>query len=227
MHKCCDGVSRALAITIIISIVTADTDLPLHKALKARKADEDLLQLINLEACQAKDPNGMTPLHIAAAWKASEDVIAKLIEVWPDALKVHDSVLGVLPLHLAARDSASDAAVLQMLKAYPAAASEQDADGNLPLHRALVQKASERTILRLLKANPAAVSHPNHALDLPLHMAAENKPSDVVINRLVNGFPEGLKTQSGSGHVPSALAHDERVKTALERAKAGLPKDEV
>eukprot|EP00900_Chrysochromulina_parva_P000924 jgi/Chrpa1/10832/Chrysochromulina_OHIO_Genome00017388-RA len=115
----------------------------------------------------------------------------------------------------------------EMLKAYPAAASEQDADGNMPLHRSIVQKASERTILRLLKANPAAVSHPNHALDLPLHMAAENKPSDVVINRLVDGFPEGLKTQSGSGHVPSALAHDERVKIALERAKARLPKDEV
>ena len=56
----------------------------------------------NLEAVQEKDEDGWSPLHFAAGAVATLDVVAFLVDQYPDALQETTTPRGFTPLHLAA-----------------------------------------------------------------------------------------------------------------------------
>lgn len=71
------------------------------------------------------------PLHAAISYAAPAVVIQKLVDLYPEALKVRDHEL-MLPVHLAFGFALPDPVLSLLLKAYPGSAQERGPGGRLP-----------------------------------------------------------------------------------------------
>jgi len=81
-----------------------------------------------------QDSSGATPLHVAIAHHAAENVITALLEVEPSACKITDKRV-MLPLHYAAALRYSPFAPIQaVVEANPSALTATTEDGDTPLH---------------------------------------------------------------------------------------------
>jgi hypothetical protein len=71
------------------------------------------------------------PIHAAISYAAPAVVIQKIVELYPDALKMRD-LEGMLPVHLAFGFAAPDPVLSMLLKNYPESAQERGPGGRLP-----------------------------------------------------------------------------------------------
>ena len=99
------------------------------------------------------DPSTLTitygeylPIHIAAHYAAPEEVLLKMIELYPDSLKRKD-YYNRLPIHHAANNRASEAVLLKMMESYKDSLENKDNDNKLPIHHAANNGASEVVLL--------------------------------------------------------------------------------
>ena len=100
----------------------------------------------------------MLPLHFAAAVKASDAVVAALLEAHPGAAKDKDGVT------CRAHNSLRCVAPLMCVYARSLARRRAAQDGRLPLHHAARQKASEAVVATLLAAHPGAAKEKDKVL---------------------------------------------------------------
>lgn len=131
----------------------------LFAGIRLESEDSVLLPMINVTSCTLRDGAQLLPLHQALADKRSEAVILRMVEVYPDSLKVKGPH-GELPLHLALEFGASEAVIEQMIHLYREALTEEDDDGHLPLHTLFTSGAagaSTAVIARLIKEHPEAL----------------------------------------------------------------------
>lgn len=77
----------------------------------------------------SKDVYGSTPLHAALGYKAPDSLILTLLELYPDATKIHGTGDDWLPLHVAAMWGASAAAMEALIRANPQALDDPGEGG--------------------------------------------------------------------------------------------------
>jgi len=144
----------------------------------------------------AKDNDGLTPLHLAA--KVGHPAIVRLLLDQGTAVNAR-TVTGATPLHQAAeqaidpesarmsklfslRQSAESDVVVDLLLARGAEVNAKDNDGLTPLH--LAAKVGYPAIVRLLLDQGAAVNARTVTGATPLHQAAE-RPTQIESHRIV------------------------------------------
>lgn len=171
---------------------------------------ENAEQLVTPEAAAEKDLLGRLPLATAASKRAPSNVIARLIEAYPEATK-HPDRFGDLPLVVALRQSqapVSPKLAMQVLAAYPAAAREKDRQGVLPLVPALMHGADPDLVARLLNAFPGAVRETTSkdGKELPLSMAIRVNAAPEVVERILNEYPDAARERGQFGYLPLQVA---------------------
>jgi ankyrin repeat protein len=133
---------------------------------------------------QAKDKNGLLPLHLAAQHNAPADVLEKIIELYPDACDVQCGAKGFTPLHFAVEANLPTPKVKALIKASPRALKAADKKGQIPLHIAVGHNARVASIRLLVFIFPESVDLENAKGETARKIAKRKKLSADVINEL-------------------------------------------
>ncbi|KAG7349297.1 ankyrin repeat domain protein [Nitzschia inconspicua] len=110
------------------------------------------------DECKAVGVQGRTPLHVACDHDAPAEVVAALVQAFPEAsLMVGTSSMN--PLHITCSSHHASVEVVQVLLqgGVDTQTSMRDIDGDTPLHAACRCGAPMETLRVLLEANPAVV----------------------------------------------------------------------
>eukprot|EP00966_Prymnesium_polylepis_P292859 6763882-Prymnesium_polylepis.1 len=131
--------------------------MPRHELIKKleNKSEADVLAHVDAQPgdVAVKDDAGRLPLHVAVDNKASDAVVKKLLEAYPQAAAITTGYDKKLPLHLAVRSQPSEVVVQLLLDAYPEGAQALD-------EVRLIQLAQRRgAVTRVAPAHETAVSH--------------------------------------------------------------------
>lgn len=159
-------------------------DYPLHTALSCSAEDNSnqydivIMKLIELvpQAIQYANVESLYPLHLALMHCISDDVVMKLIDTYPNAVRI--SVNDWHPLHYACRYDTSQMVLKKLIEMYPEAISQKSDEGRYPIHYAtctdkpngIIQLLSDGDILGI---NRRAIGEFNDDYT-PLHLACEN-----------------------------------------------------
>ena len=133
----------------------------IHESL-SRKRWGQVRQLLEESPLRGKQraPGKKTCLHLAVEFLAPIDIIQKLLEIDPKAIKWKTSKTqgGKMALHLLMENiNACNPDVFELLiKLYPGATKFRNAKGYLPLHIAVLKKAKKPVFEVLVKKNPYA-----------------------------------------------------------------------
>lgn len=141
---------------------------PLHAAALSDRVAEALRLIDQGMSADERDPNGNTPLMVAAAFGNAE-VAAALIERGADP-NAHDGVHGATPLHFAAM--AGYPAVVKLLLAHGARIGIHDSLGDVPLHYAALYNRG--AVIELLAAAGADLNTPDNAGLTPFSLASRH-----------------------------------------------------
>lgn len=148
---------------------------------------------------------GWLPLTLALVYRAAADVVASLLEAYPNAAWQRSESFGCLPIHFAAK-YANPRVIGLLLSANPEAASIPDSDGRLPLHVAAASRPDELAIAMLLEHFPSAAHCRDSDGYLPLHVAVTNEAGAGAVQRLLNAHPDGARARVADCQLPLHLA---------------------
>jgi ankyrin repeat protein len=128
-----------------------------HHAFKGRIPTDLACALLSADPALAHclDDRSATPLHVAAMYGASKQIVEALLECHPAAATAKDK-LGQLALHYGLQYKLAAASTILM--AWPTSAALADCNGNLPLHLAVMHHAEADTVRAILLAHPSAVN---------------------------------------------------------------------
>jgi hypothetical protein len=96
---------------------------------------------------------GNLPLHQAAMWQASVEVLDILLEHFPEGSAVRNQY-GSLPLHMAASNQAKAEAIRRLMEVYPEAVHLQNDDGMSPLDLVLADESPNEVVVAMLEGRP-------------------------------------------------------------------------
>jgi len=167
---------------------TATQDTLLHElckgwgALMSRAKQSDF----TTEASKQND-RGNLPLHAAASFKASPEVMDALIKSYPPGPST-SNLIGNLPLHHACMWKAPIECVEALLERHPAGVRHRNQYGSLPLHMAASNEAPADVIRVLIEAYPGALEDRNDDGMSPADLARAEGAGDVV-SALLGGIP--------------------------------------
>lgn len=159
----------------------------------------------------AKDNDGDLPLHYAARYSESTDMMQYLLQECPAATKVRGEG-NLVPLQHALYNEnpiRKNDIVKVLLDADPSAASIVNADGDTVFHIAINQECNLSLMSQLLDAFPEGVRVQNDIGHLPLHAACLTKDvprSTETVKLLLQAFPEGVRIPCAYGHLPAHIA---------------------
>ena len=197
--------------------------ISLIEALEEKASDADVQALLDAhpEAANQVDCDGWLPIHLAAAFQATEFVVQALLDAHPEGAKQEGSD-GWLPIHLAAAFQASDAVVKALLVANPSGAEGEGSGGWLPIHLAAALQsadgADKEADLVLLAANPMGAKEKDCDGRLPLHYAAWTGASDAVVRALLAAHPDGAKEKDCTGRLPLNFALENKASDSVVQA---------
>jgi len=123
------------------------------------------------DAVHVHDNMGWLPLHYACQNKCTDEVIAFLINCWPESVRVPGgSNEGELPLHWACQTRRLSLLVIRsLIEAWPDSVCEQDYHGYLPLHYACEYGCTDDEIRFLVECWPMSVCIKTKGGNLPLN----------------------------------------------------------
>lgn len=162
-----------------------------------------------MEHFVSSEPDGLTPLHLAAG-TGSPGVVRMLLAAAPRAADMGDA-MGRTPLWIAAREGRAEAIRLLLGSAFPG--NRGDSVGHVPLHAAAMGGHAEavRVLLDPEVVALADAAPGDEEGTTPLHLAAhfgsagvvrallERMPAAGVLSRNTNGFTP-LHCAASSGH---------------------------
>lgn len=127
------------------------------------------------------------PLHLAVLQQAPEDLVAALLDAFPQAAEMSDPSDGMLPLHhaVAATATADLSVVDLLLKACPDATMAVDVNGRCPLHVAVQAKAPYAVIEALVLHDPHSVSAYDASGQTPVGYARHLHGQDSLVTELL------------------------------------------
>mmetsp|Transcript_52025 Transcript_52025/g.62608 ORF Transcript_52025/g.62608 Transcript_52025/m.62608 type:complete len:590 (+) Transcript_52025:259-2028(+) len=191
-----------------IKATSSTGKLPLHLALffGDTSMNIEIIKLL-LERCREAtyvgDNDVQLPLHLAG--KCSIEVVAAVIEAYPQACKVQDCH-GCLPIHRIfyyGRGETSLECVRILLDACPDSIKAKTNRGELIIHFALYfgdRRMSVDIIKLLLERHKDAVHIGDEDKRLPLHLAG--KCSSQVVTAVIEADPEACKVRACNGWLP-------------------------
>lgn len=167
----------------------------------------------------AKDNEGDLPLHYAARYSESTEMIQFLLQANPSATKVKGEG-NLVPLHNALFNESNRRVhiVKCLLDADPSAAKVVNSDGDTSFHIALDQECNADIIDQLIKAFPEGLLTPNDIGYLPLHAACFTKDvprTKENVDLLLSAKPEAAQCPSVSGHLPAHIAAEHSIQEVL------------
>jgi hypothetical protein len=141
-------------------------------------------------------------LHIECQRRCRSAIIAKCIELYPQALAIAGKG-GCLPLHfLLINKSSSIEDVLMMMEKYPAALQHRNNAGELPLHMTHISAV----IRKCIELYPEALAMPANDDSLPLHyllMRQFSTLEDALM--MIEKYPATLQHQNMNNNLPLHL----------------------
>ncbi len=120
----------------------------------------------------ARSPNGLTPLHLAAMYSDKPEVIETLIEKGAN-INARDK-LGRAPLHFAAEDN-QNPKIVEALLEKRTNPDPRDKEGNTPLHRAASSESINSDVIMALLNNGADGTLQDEDRKIPFDYAKENE----------------------------------------------------
>ena len=177
--------------------------LPIHEACANSETPIELVEAIvkgHPEGLQLKESAyKRLPIHIACRKNANTDVVALLMDHYPEGALIADS-LGRLPLHYALSNGANDDVIEALLEKKPGCARGTDRRGWLPIHVACSVGASTKVIAMILKAYPeGSIIRTNRGTSvercMDSHQAANKKEVYTVLEYFRRKVEERLNRQ--------------------------------
>jgi ankyrin repeat protein len=158
----------------------------------------------------SKDNDGDLPLHYAARYSESIDMIRFLLQANPGATKVHGEG-NLVPLHCALyNESSSRMPIMKcLLEVDPHAAKLINSDGDTALHLAVDHECENAILKLIMKAYPDSAKVQNDLGLLPLHTACYLKNEShatEIVELLLKEFPGAVNVASSSGLLPAHYA---------------------
>lgn len=98
------------------------------------------------DACKIK----LLPIHIAVSYGASENIIRKLLDAFPESVGLVDE-RGCLPLHRAVIAEADIGVIIELLVRYPSGLTAKDAGGKSPFENAASLSCTYRRVYKWAK----------------------------------------------------------------------------
>jgi ankyrin repeat protein len=183
---------------------------PGHLICAERNPNMDVVRcLFNFypRMASTKDNCGDLPIHYAARYTSSIEVIRYLLQSNPTSTR-HRGEGDLVPLQCSFFNETSNrlAIKLCLLEADPGAAAITGTDGDTALHMAAVQECELKLMERLVDAFPDAAKVQNDIGLLPLHTACYSKKSLPIVQLLLRVYPEGAKVVSEAGMLPANIA---------------------
>lgn len=200
---------------------------PLHFALGCTTTEinasvETIFELCKVcpEAVQVKTNTAELPLHLAAAKKAPESVLRKLIQIYPEAC-LQANCWGSLPIHVGLVNNMPESQIRLLIGAYPSTVGEVDEDGKTPCAIALTIGAPFSTVMFLVNQYPDCLSVRDANGLCPLALALINQAPETTILQLLEHYPRAVRMEaSHSLELPLhiAIRHAQRHIRRLDRA---------
>lgn len=160
----------------------------LFDALGKKKSAEDVKKLIKPSTARAHDIYyGMSPLFWALSYGHPFEVIAALVDAWPEATAEKWEVEGYTPLHYI--ENLDLRSMKLLLEKCPSAVSEKDNNGRTPLHWAAEHDVAAELVEALVSSNKNAVLEKDNFGRLPYEIAVENSASQAVLDIIAKADP--------------------------------------
>ena len=191
-------------------------EFPLHDELRWHEPSLQLVKaLVNAhpQRIMATNESGMMALHVFARNLVNPEILAFLLESYPQAASTPNN-FGQLPLHKAAQCRHCDGEALKVLiAAYPDALLAKNKDGCTPLHVALTGLRPSLTVVgSLLREEPKAAKRRCKRAQVPMHKFAGSHfpPEDTedrlrILELLNESYPQGIRCQDYDGDLPLHL----------------------
>lgn len=175
----------------------------------------------------AKDNDGDEPLHYAARYSESIEMIQFLLQANPAATKVRGEG-NLIPLQNALFNESEHrvSIVKSLLDADPSAASVLNSDGDTVFHLAINQECCVDLLQHLLTAYPFGLAVQNDIGHLPLHAACLTKdlPRSLEnVQLLLTHYPQAAKVPCIYGHIPAHIAAESSIPQVLQSVLAVYP----
>ncbi|CAB9504223.1 Ankyrin Repeat [Seminavis robusta] len=154
----------------------------LHAALKSKKSEEVIMELLSAypEVAKIANNQGRLPLHIALSKKGgySSACIAHILSLNEDASrKCNNDGLAVYPLHLDCMNYEDSSITIKLINLFPEALQVRGERGRLPLHLIVSNKDrcnDVQTVREMLRIYPKAAKTKDKRGNLPLALAVES-----------------------------------------------------
>lgn len=117
-----------------------------------------------------RDDYGAAPLHAAVASDAGSDIIERLLDMDPEAVRLLD-ISNLLPLHDALRNKDPSSVADTLLDRYPEGVRVADSQGRFPIHFACQHGAPVELVQRMVEIDPDSVKMVDQRGDCPLYKA--------------------------------------------------------
>lgn len=200
---------------------------PGHLICAERNPNMDVVRcLFNFypRMASTKDFCGDLPIHYAARYSSSIDVIRYLLQSNPASTR-HRGEGDMIPLQCSFFNETSNrlAIKLCLLDADPGAAAITGTDGDTALHMAAVQECELKLMERLVDAFPDAAKVQNDIGLLPLHTACYSKKALPIVQLLLRVYPEGARVVSETGMLPANIAAEYSSTEVLEEVLRAYP----
>jgi ankyrin repeat protein len=183
---------------------------PLHYACRFASKNFHLINWLvdNFgDAVQIPDAFNRLPLYLACAGQASKDVIALLVEKYPQAITVGTKTMGITPLHIACFNQATREVISVLLEGSKHTQTlllTRTLSQKLPIHFAIESRMDVDAIDKLLQNKDTTLATYNNML--PLHMACRNNSSPDIVQLLLDMDPtpekDSLQHQDGNDMKP-------------------------
>jgi ankyrin repeat protein len=179
---------------------------------------EDALMMMDKFPAALQHPNKdrHLPLHIECKNRCRSAIIAKCIELYPEALSKAD-YNWFLPMHTLANNAFSTIeAALMMIEKYPAALQHRNKHGNLPLHIECRKNCRAAFISKCIDIYPAIVYEVDECNYLPIHRLLWNASSTVEgALMLTERYPALLQRQDKHGDLPIHIECKKQCRSAI------------
>eukprot|EP01038_Epipyxis_sp_PR26KG_P013198 gene13198-17686_t len=208
------SIARADPLAIVKGVNLPISANPGHLIAAVRQPNMQVVKCLydfHPRMASAKDNDGDLPLHYAARYTSSIEMIKFLLQANPSATKVPgDGMLVPLQCAIYNQPGKSRVEIVQcLLEADPTAATVVNSDGDTALHLAIDQECEVEIITLLLKAYADAAKIRNYSGLLPLHLGCylkNHSKSFTIVEVLLQYYPEGATIEAASGHLAAHYA---------------------
>mmetsp|Transcript_29529 Transcript_29529/g.80780 ORF Transcript_29529/g.80780 Transcript_29529/m.80780 type:complete len:545 (+) Transcript_29529:94-1728(+) len=155
----------------------------------------------------SKDAAGDTPIHYAARYTESVEMIKFLLQMSPESTKVQGDQ-NLVPLQCAVfNESPNRLDIVQaLLEVDPSAAKTTNVEGDTALHKTLEGDCDVLLTQLLLKIYPDSLKIQNDLGHLPLHTVCYSNKKPTTIRILLQNYPQAVRVESSSGQLPIHIA---------------------